>query len=216
MNNICYIVGAGEHYGLDFTAENGDLVIAADGGLNYLEMSGINADLIIGDFDSAARPLTMRNVIALNSEKDYTDTLAAVHEGMNRGYKIFHIYGGTGGRIEHTLANIQAAVFLSQNQCKCYLFDRDSVITAVTNGGIAFDSRCNGYISVFSGSDNSTGVFLKGLKYELENAVISSNFPIGVSNEFIGADSVAAVENGTLIVIFPRNCVKNIRGVKHG
>ena len=51
-NGICYVVGAGENYGLDFQPATGDLVIAADAGLCYLEEQGIRADLVIGDFDT--------------------------------------------------------------------------------------------------------------------------------------------------------------------
>ena len=34
---ICYVIGAGENYGLDFRPEPDDYVVAADGGLKYLE-----------------------------------------------------------------------------------------------------------------------------------------------------------------------------------
>lgn len=203
-DKICYIVGAGENYGLDFSVRDGDMVIAADGGMSYLQEEGFEADLIIGDFDSLKQNPEQSNVIALSSEKDHTDMLAAIYEGMEKGYKTFHIYCGTGGRIEHTLANIQTLTFLSRNKMKGFLFGGDYVITAVTNGSIAFDSGRRGYISVFSCSDRSEGVFLKGLKYELENAVISNTFPIGVSNEFIGVDSSVTVKDGTLAVVFPQ------------
>ena len=38
MNNgICYVIGAGTDYGLDFCPDKGDFVIAADGGFSCLE-----------------------------------------------------------------------------------------------------------------------------------------------------------------------------------
>ena len=43
---------------------------------------------------------------------------------------------------------------------------------------------------------------LKGLKYTLDNATLSSRFPLGVSNEFTGTDSLVKVSQGTLIVVF--------------
>ena len=52
MDKICYIVGAGEDCGLDFRPKTGDLVIAADGGYERLLKAKIQADLVIGDFDS--------------------------------------------------------------------------------------------------------------------------------------------------------------------
>ena len=49
---ICYIFGAGEHYGPPPVPVSGDLVIAADGGFTYLEQPGLATDLVVGDFDS--------------------------------------------------------------------------------------------------------------------------------------------------------------------
>ena len=54
-HNTCYIIGAGEDFGLDFSPSDGDLIIAADGGLERLRAAGIKPDLIIGDFDSLGR-----------------------------------------------------------------------------------------------------------------------------------------------------------------
>ena len=50
-NNVCLIVGAGDYFGLDFVPGPRDYVIGADGGLTFLERSGLTADLVIGDFD---------------------------------------------------------------------------------------------------------------------------------------------------------------------
>ena len=205
MNDgICYIVGAGDNHGLDFSATESDLVIAADGGLAYLRERGVVADLVIGDFDSLPQKPEAPNVISLDSIKDDTDMLAAVREGMGRGYGTFHLYCGTGGRIEHTLANIQTLGYLSHSGKRGYLFDRDTIITAITNDGIAFAACREGYLSVFSFSDKASGVTIKGLKYELENADLTSTFPIGISNEFIGVDSRVTVSDGTLVVVYPR------------
>lgn len=96
-NGICYVVGAGENYGLDFQPAMGDLVIAADAGLRYLREQGIRADLVIGDFDTLKCVPEHLNTIGLSEEKDDTDTLAAVREGIRAGYACFHIYVGQAG-----------------------------------------------------------------------------------------------------------------------
>ena len=61
--------------------------------------------------------------------------------------------------------------FLSQNKLKGYLIGKDNIITVITNGSIAFNDRCSGYISVFSSSDKTSGVYIAGLKYTLENLI---------------------------------------------
>ena len=47
---ICYIVGAGEFSPRGLHPQEGDFVIAADGGLRALEGMGIRPDLLIGEF----------------------------------------------------------------------------------------------------------------------------------------------------------------------
>lgn len=210
-NGVCYIVGAGECYGLDFVPSDGDLVIAADAGIQYLEQRGIRADLVIGDFDSLCHIPTHPNTKVLNPEKDETDMLAAVREGITADYREFHIYGGTGGRIDHTIANLQILTDLAKNGKHGFLFDRDSVITAITDARITFEAIQAGYVSVFSYTEKCEGVYLRGLKYELTDAVLTSSFPLGVSNEFIGKESSISVRRGTLLIVFPRQTYDSLR-----
>ena len=207
---ICYIVGAGENYGLDFTPSADDFVIAADAGIRCLEQSGITADLVIGDFDSLDYIPSHPNTIALKPEKDETDMFAAIREGIKAGYSVFHIYCGTGGRIDHTIANLQILAYLSQNRMQGFLFDKDSVITTITDSKMAFDAIPSGYVSVFSHTEKSEGVYLQGLKYELDNTMLTNTFPLGVSNEFIGKESSISVGRGTLLIIFPKEALSAI------
>lgn len=208
---ICYIVGAGENYGLDFEPEEGDFVIAADAGLCCLEERGIAPDLIVGDFDTLQFVPQHGNVLKLPAEKDDTDMSMAIKEGIKAGYTVFHIYGGTGGRLDHTIANLQMLVYLSEQNLHGFLFDKDSVFTAVTDGEIAFGKIDTGYVSVFSCSDRAAGVFEQNLKYELDDVVLTNSFPLGVSNEFIGKESRIAVGEGTLLVGFPKGAEKKIK-----
>lgn len=213
-NGICYVVGAGEDCGIDFRPTKNDLVIAADAGLRYLEQAGICADLVIGDFDTLNTVPQHPNVILLNTEKDDTDMLAAIREGINAGYSVFYLYCGTGGRIDHTIANLQVLSYLSENYKHGFLFDKGSIITAITNQKITFDRIPSGYVSVFSYSPKSSGVCLRGLKYELDNAILTNAFPLGVSNEFIGKESSISVDIGTLIIVFPREAKEKYNNEK--
>ncbi|MCH5263422.1 MAG: thiamine diphosphokinase [Lachnospiraceae bacterium] len=209
-NAICYIIGAGENYGLDFTPTTEDFVIAADAGIRYLEQRGFTADLVIGDFDSLNDIPVHPNTKELNPEKDDTDMLAAVREGIKSGYSVFHIYCGMGGRIDHTIANIQILAYLSQNGMQGFLFGKDIVITAITNRKMSFNKVPSSYISVFSHTEKSEGVYLQGLKYELNNATLTNTFPLGVSNEFIGKEGSVSVAAGTLLIVFPKEALHKL------
>ncbi len=199
---ICCIVGAGECNEFDFIKGKDDLLIAADGGYEHLKKFGIRPDMAIGDFDSLGFVPDDIEIIKLPVEKDVTDMKAAVDIGIARGYKTFYIYGGCGGRIDHTISNIQLAASLAGAGIKAFIRDAKNVIVAVRNDKIELDASLKGYISVFAHSDLCEGVSIKGLKYTAENAKFSNTFPLGVSNEFINQKAEISVKNGTLIVVY--------------
>lgn len=199
---ICYVVGAGEFVGPPPTAD--DFVIAADGGFAHLRALGAQADLVLGDFDSLGAPPAHPHLLRLPREKDDTDMLAALREGLARGFRAFHLHGGTGGRIEHTLANLQCLAFLAGQGAHGYLFGRDRVMTLLAGGALRFDAACRGFISAFSYSDACAGVCERGLKYTLEDAALTSSFPVGVSNEFVGEPACVSVQQGLLLLVWER------------
>lgn len=193
------MVGAGDCYQPILLPTDKDFVIAVDGGYDTLRTQGIKPDVIIGDFDSVQSAVTEQNVIQLKPEKDDTDMLYSVNYGAKLGYTTFYIYGGTGGsRISHTISNIQLLAYNPSIQC--FLFDREEVTFLLTNGKVFFSEECEGYVSVLSFSEKSIGVWEKGLKYELEDAILTNNYPLGVSNEFTGKNSLISVKDGKLLI----------------
>lgn len=200
----CYIVCAGEDCGIDFVKKNGDIVIAADAGLKYLIKYGIEPDITVGDFDTLQYVPKGENVIKLNPEKDETDAFAAIRLGLERGYTQFYFYCATGGKTEHTFANIQLLTFLAERNLQGFLFDRDSVLTAIKDGEYTFDETASGRVSVFSLTEKTQGVYLENLKYPLANAELTSSFPLGISNEFIGKKGRIKAEKGVLLLVLPR------------
>ena len=211
LPQTCFIFGAGEPPGRAPEIGPSDLAIAADGGYYYTLRSGIAADALIGDFDSLAYEKALKasrlDVLRLPAEKDQTDTMAALVYGLDRGYRCFRIYGGAGGRLDHTLANIQCLVYLLNNGSRGYLHNGDVVATAV-RGGIKLAPRQEGIISVFAIGGDAEGVSLRGLRYELENEPLLSSYPLGVSNEFIGAPVTIAAESGDLLICYPCGTVE--------
>jgi thiamine pyrophosphokinase len=204
LEGICIIVGAGEFSENIIKKDNNDLIIAADGGLKKLEEIGIIPDIVIGDFDSLGYDPKSDVKIKLPKEKDVTDTAAAVEYGIKKGYRRFRIFGGTGGRNDHTVANIQLLIGLIRRGYKAELVDETQIYTALHNGNMKFNENMKGYISVFSYSDVSMGVSEKGLKYSLKDAVLENTTPLGVSNEFLGFKAEISVESGTLLIIYDR------------
>ena len=134
--------------------------------------------------------------------------LYAVKHGLSLGHRTFILYGGMGGRLDHTLANIQTLAYLSAHGAAGYLVGEGKIITAVTDGELFFNRENKGIISVFCSGSEARGVYLKGLKYPLHDAVLTGDMPLGVSNEFTGRPSSVSVEKGTLVVLWSADSYK--------
>lgn len=199
---VCYIIGSVEIKNQKFYPKPADFVIAADGGYANLIKLGVKPDILVGDFDSLESVPKGVEIIRLPKEKNDTDTLYAVRLGLEKGYKHFHIYGGIGGRLDHTIANIQTLAFIAEQGGIGYLIGGGYTITVIKNSKISFDSAKKGIISVFCVGEKAEGVFLTGLKYPLTDYTMTKSIPIGVSNEFTGTESTVEVRNGMLAVMW--------------
>lgn len=209
MAGKCIVIGAGDLTIGEITVGEEDLVIAVDGGLGYCSVLGVEPDLLIGDFDSVTEEEALAvqaleeqipdRILRLPVEKDETDMLAALKEGLARGYADFRIYAGTGGRFDHTLANIQCLLYLKNQGAVGYLVDGAGMMLVIKNEAVHFNKSLEGYLSLFSLVEESKGVSIRGMKYTLENASVTNDFPIGISNEFIGEACEIAVEDGCLV-----------------
>ena len=197
----CYIIGAGDIEELSFCPEENDLVIACDGGYEHCRKWKIRTDLVIGDFDSLGYFPDHPRVVRLKPEKDETDTGYAVKAGLEKGYKEFVIYGGTGGRMSHTIANIQLLADLAGKGGHGTLIGKGTWYRVICNEEICFDKECSGYLSVFCLGDKALGVYESGLKYQLVDAVLTKEYPVGVSNEFVGKESRVSVREGMLLLV---------------
>lgn len=197
----CYIIGAGDFFGLREIPDDSDYVIAADAGYEYCRKNNIIPDLVLGDFDSLGAAPKHPNVMQLPVEKDDTDTVFAIKTGLEKGYRHFYIYGGLGGRrSDHTIANMQALLYLANRRARGWLFGDNCVWTAIKNSSITIKGKGN--VSVFCIDGAARGVTLKGLKYELDNAEIGSDFPVGVSNSMAAEEATIEVTDGALLVMY--------------
>ena len=199
----CYIFGAGERCGRERVSrpEKGDLIIAADGGLKWVEELGLTPDRIIGDFDSLGfipeGSLTER----LPVRKDDTDMGVSLKRGLALGYRSFVLYGGTGGRADHTMANYQLLSELSEHGAHGFLVDDNMTVFAAAACAFEIRGIPGGDLSVFSFSDASEGVSIENACYELFDGSITNRFPIGVSNSFTDSPAKIRVKKGTLLIM---------------
>lgn len=201
--NTCYIIGAGDVCETSLRADESDFIICADGGYKYKNLLGREADLVVGDYDSLGFVPETDNKVVVPCEKDVTDMHLAVDIGLEKGYREFVLFGALGGeRAEHSVANIQLLKYICSKGGRGTAVHCRKIFTAFKNGEMIFSSELKGYISVFSLCDESRGVTVKNLKYEIENFSLKNDFARGVSNEFIGKVATISVADGTLLVVY--------------
>lgn len=212
MCKVCYIFGAGECDKDLLPKELKGYIIAADGGFLFLQKNNIIPDLLIGDFDSMElneqdKAFKQIRIKRYSSEKDDTDMMLAIKEGLDCGCEKFYIYGGLGGRLDHTIANIQALKYIALQGAEGYLIGLNETITVIHNNSLTIPVKWQKgkYISVFCQSDAARGVSLTNLKYEASDITLTGDFPLGTSNEFTGADANISVKDGTVLAIWQTN-----------
>ena len=198
---ICYLVGAGAFSLRGLYPKSKDIVIAADDGYTSLKAAGISPDLLVGDFDSLTDIPEDIPKKAYSPQKDDTDLALAMAEGIAQGYRTFRMYGASGGRGDHTFANLQLLGGASKQGFHCTMICPSCDVYAVTNGTLALGKLAKGTIvSVFCHGEQANGVTLRGLKYPLNDATLTCDKPLGISNEAMGDTASVSVQNGTLLV----------------
>ena len=189
------------------------LVVAVDGGLPRLLAQEIEPDLVLGDFDSLDkkfRPLLDQfgaahpeRLLRLPCEKDDTDTVYAARMCLERGCTELLLYGALGGRLDHTFANLQTLAWLKKHGADGYLIGKTTMAAALCGETVFLPQDYEGTFSLFALDGQVTGVTLEGMKYPLNDAVMTNSFPIGVSNE-VNRQTVRGTECGRASVTIRR------------
>ena len=199
----CLIFCAAEFDNLVCPICDGDYILAADGGLRHLEKLNLVPHGIIGDFDSLGYIPEGAQVFPV--EKDDTDAMLAARKGLELGFREFIFYGSLDGpRLDHTIANFQTLQFLADRGAIGYLAGKDYIVTVIREETVEFPSEASGILSLFCLGADAEGVTLENLHYSLENGRLTSGFPLGVSNHFIGKSARIRVQKGSILAMWDR------------
>jgi len=183
--------------------------IGVDRGTLRLIDQNIQPVAAIGDFDSLQAPelqRVRRNVKDIRQsqpEKDYTDTQLAVSVALNDyGADKIDIYGATGGRLDHFLANL---FIVLQPEYKRYasrirLIDKQNTISFYLPGHYTVEKEADKNYLAFIPLTPIDHLSLTNEKYQLHNEPIP--YPISfASNEFVGGSGEFQFDTGLLCVI---------------
>ncbi|WP_226578620.1 thiamine diphosphokinase [Halobacillus litoralis] len=210
MRKIAIVGGGPKEYIPDLVPYNKEnyLWIGADQGAEVLIENGIAPDLAIGDFDSVTEASFAKikeqaeRVVTYPDEKDETDLELAVNEALEREAQHILLFGVTGGRMDHSQANIQLLYPLMQRKVKGTVIDRQNQVEIVTHGEhtIKADEQYP-YISFLPVTLDVKDLTLHGFYYPLQRAYLPFGSTLCISNRLIEDTGTFSFESGILLVI---------------
>lgn len=211
---------SGGHINADYTVEyikskDYDIIIAIDGGLKAAENLDIIPDIVVGDFDTIDSGTLNKyagmkevEVIRLNPEKDLTDTQSAIERALSLGADYIEIIGGTGTRLDHTIANIHTLQMMLGRCSEAVITNENNRIRIIEDKYVIKRQEQYGkYVSFLPLTEKVQGITLEGFKYPLKDYEfnIKTTLSLGVSNEIIEDEATVSLKSGRLIMIESRD-----------
>ncbi|MWV42286.1 thiamine diphosphokinase [Paenibacillus sp. HJL G12] len=187
--------------------QSGDFIIGADRGALFLVSHHVKPDLAVGDFDSISseelklvRSMSEKIVECDPIDKNLTDTELAFEMAIREQPEFILLVGGTGSRMDHTLANVQMLNRALQHHIACAIMDQNNYIT-LTGSKIVVLDRGYKYVSLLPMTPEVTGITLEGFQYPLTDATLKFGESLGISNLLLDASGSVSISSGLLLVI---------------
>jgi thiamine pyrophosphokinase len=116
------------------------------------------------------------------------------------------IFGATGSRLDHVLANIHLLMIPMQLEINACIIDKSNKIYLKKDSfSLKKSEQFGDYVSLLPFSEKVNGLTLKGFKYPLDHITLSAGNSLGISNEIWDDEAMVDLSEGILIVIESRD-----------
>ena len=175
-----------------------DVIICADHGYDYAARLGVVPDILIGDMDSIECGGADIEKYVYPTHKDYTDSELIMDYAAEKGYDELYLFGFTGTRLDHTLANLS---FLCRyDTLDAVIIDDFNEIRAAKRENIICGKKGD-LVSVIPLGGNLEGVTTENLEYALSDGTISFGTSLGVSNVMTADICRVSIRSGSGLII---------------
>lgn len=176
------------------------LLLAADGGANYLHEQGLTPHLILGDGDSAAEnifPHVPRQKYP--QKKNFSDGQATLDWAAEHCSGSIYIFGGFGGRLDHLLLNLTMPLH-PPNVAVRVTFAGNGFTARYSNGSCCIEGAAGDLLSLIPLS-RVRNICLSGLEYPLANYDADLGDSRLLSNVLLGKKATITHDDGWLLAI---------------
>lgn len=193
----------------EYASEN-DIWVGVDRGVFTLINKNITPAIAFGDFDSVSIEELLviedhvKEMKRYKPEKNETDMELALNWAIEQKPVLIRIFGATGGRLDHLLANVHLLVkpVVEENNVNIVLIDNQNILSLKAPGSYKIEKKVDKkYISFVPLTLDVKGVTLEGFKYPLKNRHISIGSTLCISNELISDYGTFSFLEGILLVI---------------
>ena len=182
--------------------------IAADSGIELAQNYNVNVDVLIGDLDSASKESIdlAKNcgteIIAFDSDKDFTDFELTLEHAIKTEAQHLIVIGGGGLRTDHLLGNISVLLGeQTKNLIVDIYFKNELLKVCREKQSREVVGNIGDTISLVPLNGDAKGVTTTGLKWELDNATLSSSRALGISNVLLTSNATIKISNGAVLII---------------
>ena len=187
--------------------QNYDYIICADGGANHAYKMNITPNYIIGDSDSINKEVIdfykKQNILfeEFPSKKNETDSELCILLSKSLNASKIDLFGTLGGRIDHTLANINLLYYIREQEIIPRIISEQEEIYIATNECVKIKGKEKDIISIIPIKGDVKGITLENLEYPLNNYDMNYSTPLGISNIMLSEECKIAVKKGSLLII---------------
>ncbi|MCM3783858.1 thiamine diphosphokinase [Neobacillus mesonae] len=188
-----------------------DILIGADYGAWFLVKNDLRPAISVGDFDSVTREqfdliekMSTRTISCDPIDKDLTDTELALEYAYTFKPEEIVIFGATGSRLDHTLANIQILFKTLKAKIPCSIQNKNNLIQ-ITDSQITVHKTEYEYVSLIPLTTEVRGIYLDGFMYPLEDAVLTIGGSLGISNQISQKEATITIKEGVLLVVHSKD-----------
>jgi len=205
LQKKAYIFCNNDYKGFEITFDLAGIIIASDGGGNFLCANGIIPDILIGDCDSIApeclAQLKGKTLIKeFPSSKDKTDTELALDFSLENGYTNIMLINAIDGRFSHSLANIFLLEKFAPQLSFIHLLNKENEIFIVKDYINIFAQK-DELFSLIPLTESVSVIETKGLKFTLKNEKLFRESTRGISNSPVADQIEVRISKGILLII---------------
>ena len=179
-----------------------------DSGTLRLLQAGYTPQHVTGDFDSVT-PGEKEKILdafpektLLNPVKDDTDTEAAIRLAVSMGAEEIRLYGASGSRLDHTIANIRLLAAAEEAGIPAMIVDPCNRIRLISGDTvIERRSQYGRYISLIPFDGPVSGLTLKGFRYGMDGGELAFVSSLGISNEITDKTGKISFTEGKLLLM---------------